>query len=76
MIEQKLNTVLLPLLSKYGYIRPSSEMLLVNELFFIFVSYDPRERMSIRFGFHNQKCVPQFIRAAVFTSITKASATR
>jgi len=63
MIEQKLNTVLLPLLSKYGYVRPSSEMLFVNELFFVFVSYDPRERMTIRFGFHNQKSVPQFIRA-------------
>ena len=61
-IEKKLDQVLLPLIAKHGYVRPSSEMLFVSRHFFISVSYDPRERMAVRIGMHGQVCAPQFIR--------------
>jgi hypothetical protein len=61
-IENMIETVLMPSIEGFGYIRPSFEYLFVNESFFISIHYDPREKMSVRIGLHNQTAKPQLIR--------------
>jgi len=56
-------------ISQYGYIRPSSEALFVNEKFYLFISYDPRESVNIRFGVHKNNCHPQLIRESDIKNI-------
>jgi len=62
-IEDAINSILAPAISSRGYFRPSIEQLFVSEKFFISIRYDPRERMSIRIGYHNQSVSPQLIRS-------------